>query len=74
MMEADETSGLNQPYAIGQTVSLAPHVGFNLRIAAVYKILAVLPEIRGELQYRVKSADESHERMVSQGDIVNIHD
>jgi hypothetical protein len=45
--------------------------GFPYRSAAEgdYKIVCQLPDEGGELQYRVKSARESHERVVKESEL-----
>ena len=35
----------------------------------LYKVVSRLPEERGELQYRIKSTKDSHERVVREGQI-----
>jgi hypothetical protein len=56
----------------GQTVRLTR--GFPYRAAAEgdYKIVRQLPESGGELQYRVKSAREPHERVVKESELAKI--
>jgi hypothetical protein len=53
----------------GQTVRLAR--GFPNRSAAEgdYKIVSQLPDEGGELQYRVKSVREPHERVVKESEL-----
>jgi hypothetical protein len=53
----------------GQTVRLAR--GFPHRSAAEgdYKIVCQLPDEGGELQYRVKSVREPHERVVKESEL-----
>ena len=58
----------------GQTVRLIR--GFPYRAAAEgdYKIVCQLPESGGELQYRVKSVREPHERVVKESDLAKMQD
>jgi hypothetical protein len=53
----------------GQTVRLSR--GFPYRSAAEgdYKIVSQLPDDGGELQYRVKSVREPHERVVKESEL-----
>jgi hypothetical protein len=53
----------------GQTVRLLR--GFPHRSAAEgdYKIVSQLPDDGGELQYRVKSAREPHQRVVKESEL-----
>ena len=56
-------------FRTGQTVRLMR--GFPRRSAAEgeYKIVCQLPDEGGELQYRVKSAREPHERVVKESEL-----
>jgi hypothetical protein len=59
-------------YGIGQVVRLAPHAGLHTQAAGAYEVLATMPERGGTLQYRVKSMNESHARVVSENDIADL--
>ena len=50
-------------FRIGQNVFLTPSLGLNLPVGACI-ITKQLPECDGEYEYRVKSIDEPHERVV----------
>jgi hypothetical protein len=56
----------------GQTVRLSR--GYPVRAAAGgdYKIVSQLPDDGGELQYRVKSVREPHERVVKESELTKI--
>jgi hypothetical protein len=56
-------------YKVGQTVDLIPSAG---RSAAkgTYQIVSLLPTERGDVQYRIKSRSEAHERVMSESDLV----
>jgi hypothetical protein len=56
-------------FRCGQTVRLSR--GLALRSAAdgEYKVIRQLPDNDGELQYRVKSVREPHERVVKESDM-----
>lgn len=68
-------------YAVGQFVRLAPHVQLHLgqkpeRVSLhmkqpdLYEIRATLPPRGSDPQYRVRSAVEAHDRMISEHEIV----
>jgi hypothetical protein len=55
-------------FAVGQAVTLVRRV---LRTAAEgdYQIVRLMPDQPGGPQYRIKSVQEKHERMVSEDDL-----
>jgi hypothetical protein len=59
-------------FHLGQTVRLLR--GFPHRSAAEgdYKIVSQLPDEGGELQYRVKSAREPHERVMKESELTKV--
>ena len=58
----------NMHFGVGQIVHFTP--GMHERAyAGLYRIVARLPEERGERQYRVKSTNDSHERIVRESQI-----
>lgn len=55
-------------FKVGQTVRFTP--GTHERsFAGLYKVVGRLPEERGEIQYRIKSTKDDHERVVREGQI-----
>lgn len=59
---------MSHKFTVDQTVRFT--AGTHERsFAGVYKIVRRLPEERGELQYRIKSTKDSHERVVREGQI-----
>ena len=52
----------------GQTVQLSPAISRNVR-GGFYKILKQLPENNGEFEYRVKSENEPHQRVVRESEL-----
>jgi hypothetical protein len=55
---------MGHKFHIGQLVELRPKKGSAISAArGAYEILKQLPERDGELQYRIKSAVEEHERV-----------
>jgi hypothetical protein len=61
----DNVSG--HKFKIGQTVRYA--APFSLSAAADYKITLLLPTQDNELQYRIKSANEPHERVAKESQL-----
>jgi hypothetical protein len=55
-------------FQIGQTVFLAPARSQNVPGGA-YIVTKKLPENNGELEYRVKSVNEPHERVVRESEL-----
>jgi len=52
----------------GQTVRLCPGLQ-RFAAAGAYKIVRALPQSSGEREYRVKSLNEPHERVVRESDL-----
>ena len=55
-------------FKIGQTVFIKPSIRRNAP-AGAYVVVQKMPEHDGEFQYRVRSASEPHERVVSEGEL-----
>jgi hypothetical protein len=53
----------------GQTVLLNRNVSSKWAAGGEYKVIRLLPEIDGELRYRIKSVREPHERVVREDDL-----
>jgi hypothetical protein len=53
-------------FKIGQTVFLSPSLGIP---GGAYIVTGKLPEREGEFEYRVKSANEPHERVVRESQL-----
>ena len=56
-------------FQIGQTVFLSPSVGVP---GGACTVTRKLPEREGEFEYRVKSANEPHERVVGESELSNV--
>jgi hypothetical protein len=56
-------------FKVGQTVDLVPRT-FPSAARGRYEIISLRPAEGGDPQYRVKSKSESHERVVSESDLV----
>ena len=57
-------------FKIGQTVDLIAST-FRSAASGRYEIVALRPADGGTPQYRIKSKSESHERVVSESDLVS---
>jgi hypothetical protein len=55
-------------FKIGQTVFIVPALNLNIP-GGTYVITKKLPESNGELEYRVRSVNEPHERVVRESEL-----
>jgi hypothetical protein len=55
-------------FKIGETVMLRPAVSRNVP-GGVYEVTKQLPHNGREFEYRIKSASESHERVVRESEL-----
>ena len=58
-------------FQIGQTVFLTPFPIQKI-LGGAYTVTRKLPERNGEFEYRVKSANEPHERVVAESELSNV--
>ena len=56
-------------FAIGQQVRLRSGGGATMNTAAVFEILATLPPLGRSFQYRIRDAEEKHERMATEDNL-----
>jgi hypothetical protein len=56
-------------FRIGQSVDLIPST-FRSAARGHYEIVSLRPAEGGSPQYRIKSKSETHERIVSEGDLI----
>ena len=56
-------------YSIGQQVGFGDRVVTYLKRTGVFTITKLLPPLGAELQYRIKSAGEVHERVASEHEL-----
>ena len=56
-------------FQIGQTVFLSPSLSIP---GGAYIVTKKLPERDGEFEYRVKSANELHERVAREGELSDV--
>jgi hypothetical protein len=56
-------------FRVGQTVDLIPST-FRSAAKGAYEIVSLRPAEDGSTRYRIKSKSESHERVVSEGDLI----
>ena len=55
-------------FRVGETVILKPRRDLNVP-GGVYEIVTRLPGTSGEPEYRIKSADEPHQRLARESDL-----
>jgi hypothetical protein len=59
---------MSHKFKVGQSVRLlAPKI--NRGVAGIYKVVALLPEERGDFQYRVQGAGGSQQRVASESNL-----
>ena len=58
-------------FAVGQNVEFSPDWPIDNTTKGQYTIVRLCPETGNTPQYRVKSKSESHERVVSESDLVS---
>lgn len=51
-------------------MKFAPGFGFSRTNNAAYEILALLPPLSSQYQYRVKCREESYERIVAENELI----
>jgi hypothetical protein len=56
-------------YSVGQQVHFEGGVGIYLKRAGVFTVTRLLPPLGAELQYRIKSEGEAHERVASEHEL-----
>jgi hypothetical protein len=56
-------------YSIGQHLSFDKRVGTCLKRAGVFTVTKLLPPLGAELQYRIKSEGEAHERVATEHEL-----
>jgi hypothetical protein len=59
-------------YKVGQTVQLASGPYGGVPRGSVFKIIQLLPPQDGDYQYRIKNADEPHERVVKESELERV--
>jgi hypothetical protein len=57
-------------YRVGQTVQLMQGARYVAISSIGYQIIGQLPEMNGEFSYRIKSARETHHRVVKQSQLI----
>ena len=53
----------------GQMVRLCRGFPYGSAVGGDYKVISQLPDNAGELQYRIKSVREPHDRVVKESDL-----
>ena len=62
----------NHRFKIGQTVSYTSGPHGRGSTSGVYKITQLMPQEGDDRQYRIKSANEPHERVVKESQIARV--
>src|SRR5882672_9858641 len=60
---------MTHKFQSGQTVRLSRSLSYRSAANGDYKVVRQLPDGGGELQYRIKSVSEPHERVVKESDL-----
>jgi hypothetical protein len=60
---------MTHPFRSGQMVRLCRGLAYRSAADGDYKIIRQLPDDGGELQYRIKSMREPHDRVVKESDL-----
>jgi len=69
-LERQRSEGeMTHQFQPGQTVRLCRSLSHRSAAEGDYKIIRWLPDTGGELQYRIKSVREPHERVVKESDL-----
>jgi hypothetical protein len=55
-------------FKVGDIVTIKPSVSRNVP-GGVYEVIKVLPDPDGEREYRIKSANEPHERVARESEL-----
>ena len=58
-------------FKVGQTIILSPAIARNMP-GGMYQITAQLPKQNGEYEYRIKSINEPHERVIREIELLII--
>jgi hypothetical protein len=56
-------------FHIGESVTLRPAISRNVP-GGVYEVIKQLPHNGSEYEYRIKSANEEHERVAGEGELI----
>ena len=59
-------------YEIGETVTLDIHAGYFRSGSDTFSVLAQLPPLGDDLQYRIKSVDEPYQRVVAEHQLTRV--
>ncbi|UJW84641.1 hypothetical protein [Devosia sp. SL43] len=60
---------MKHKYKVGQSLELLPNRGASSRKAGTCNVVALLPFEGHALQYRIQATTETHQRIVSEGDL-----
>jgi hypothetical protein len=59
---------MSHKFQIGELVSIRPALNLNVP-GGLYKVTKQLPDAGGECKYRIKSANEPHERVAQESEL-----
>ena len=57
-------------FHVGETVTMSPATSRNVP-GGVYEVIKRLPDNRGEPEYRIRSANEPHERVARESELTS---
>lgn len=66
MISSSKSEARAHLYQIGETVTFDPRNGNRRNPLGEFSVLAQMPPSGDEFQYRIKSAKESHQRVVTE--------
>lgn len=61
-------------YEIGETVTLDARVGCVRNVGDTFSVLAQLPPMGDDLQYRIKNVKEPYQRVVAENQLTRVMD
>jgi hypothetical protein len=59
---------MDHKYMAGQTVNMSPTIYGRFETVQSYTIVRCMPEVDGELQYRIRGLSDERERVVKERD------
>lgn len=59
-------------FAIGQVVRMKSHAGMTRKVAEIFAIKGMLPVRDGSPQYRIRSEQETHDRVAAEDNLETI--
>jgi len=59
-------------FKVGQRVRLKSRFGAGVKAPEYYRVTATMPPVGGELQYRIRSDEERHDRVATQDNLERV--